>query len=62
MVSEWMEDGNINDFIQKYSKVNRTELVHISLNLCESLTHPFSSLMLPRVWHICIAVTSSMGI
>ena len=27
MVSEWMKDGNINDFIQKNPDVNRTELV-----------------------------------
>ena len=27
MVSEWMENGNINDFIQKNPDVNRTKLV-----------------------------------
>ena len=32
MVSEWMENGNINDFIEKNPKANRTELVSLILN------------------------------
>ena len=32
MVSEWMENGNINDFIQKNPKANRTKLVSLILN------------------------------
>ena len=32
MVSEWMENGDINDFIEKNPKVNRTELVSLILN------------------------------
>jgi hypothetical protein len=28
MVSEWMEHGNINEFVKKDKHVNRTELVH----------------------------------
>jgi serine/threonine protein kinase len=31
MVSEWMENGNINEFIQKDEHVNRTELVRCHL-------------------------------
>lgn len=54
MVSEWMEDGNINDFIQKNPNVNRTELVCTSPGLYGSLTDIFSLSMSRRVWHICI--------
>ena len=32
MVLEWMEDGNINDFIQENPNVNRNELVSLSLS------------------------------
>ena len=32
MVSEWMENGNINDFIESNPKVNRTELVSLISN------------------------------
>jgi serine/threonine protein kinase len=31
MVSEWMEHGNINEFVEKNPRVNRTELVRRSL-------------------------------
>ena len=30
LVSEWMENGNINDFIERYRHVNRVELVRYS--------------------------------
>ena len=30
MVSEWMENGNINDFIQNDPKANRTKLVSLT--------------------------------
>ena len=32
MVSEWMDNGNINDFIQKNPKANRPKLVSLILN------------------------------
>ena len=32
MVSEWMDNGNINDFIQKYPEANRTKLVSLILD------------------------------
>jgi serine/threonine protein kinase len=31
MVSEWMDHGNINEFVEKNQGVNRTELVRRSL-------------------------------
>ena len=27
MISEWMENGNVNEFIQKHRRVNRVQLV-----------------------------------
>jgi len=41
MVSAWMENGNINEFIGKDQHVNRTELVRVlHLTLAEAqLTH-----------------------
>ena len=30
MVSEWMENGNINEFVKKHANVNRLELVCFS--------------------------------
>jgi len=27
MISEWMDNGNINEFIQKHKEVNRAQLV-----------------------------------
>ena len=33
MVSEWMENGNINDFVEKDKYVNRTKLVRRPLTL-----------------------------
>ena len=32
MVSEWMDNGNITDFIERNPKANRTELVSLILN------------------------------
>ena len=49
MVSEWMENGQISDFIQENSDANRTELVRALLYLRVYLTDTFSSLMLRRV-------------
>jgi len=31
MVSEWMENGNINEFVKVYSNANRPQLVRPSL-------------------------------
>ena len=39
MVSEWMENGNINEFLRYHEDVNRLELV--SLRSCRWL-HPFT--------------------
>ena len=35
LVSEWMEYGNINDFVETDQKLNRTELVRYHLTLLE---------------------------
>ena len=42
MVSEWMENGNINEFIRKDQHANGTELVCRSIDLRRSLTDVFS--------------------
>jgi hypothetical protein len=58
MVSEWMDNGNIIEFIEKYKYVNRTELVR---HPADSHAHKtlliilFSWLMLRMVWRICMA-------
>ena len=62
MVSEWMEDGNINDFIQIHPNANRIKLVRTSVELYGSLTDAFSLSTSRMVWHICIAFTLFMGI
>ena len=56
MVSEWMEYGNINEFIEKDKRVNRAELVcRFSILTPQSLTDVlFSWLALRTVWHICM--------
>ena len=46
MVSEWMEDGDINDFIQKNPNANRTELVCPSLGFRGPWADALSLLML----------------
>lgn len=33
MVSEWMENGNINDFVKAHPDVNRLELVRFSFGV-----------------------------
>jgi len=38
MVSSWMENGNINEFVEKDRHANRIELVRIALNPDRSLT------------------------
>jgi len=35
MISEWMDHGNINEFVKKYEGVNRVQLVSYSLVFCE---------------------------
>ena len=62
MISEWMEDGNINEFIQKNPNVNFTKLVCTPFELCRFLTDAFSSLTLRRVSYIYTAFTWSIGI
>ena len=56
MVSEWMEYGNINEFIEKDKRVNRTEPVcRSSILTPQSLTDVlFSWLALRTVWRICM--------
>jgi len=47
MVSAWMENGNINEFVEKDQHVNRIELVRAMLNPNGTLTKlPSSWLML----------------
>jgi serine/threonine protein kinase len=36
MVSEWMEDGNVNEFVEKNKHVNRIELVRRPLILTKA--------------------------
>jgi len=43
MVSAWMENGNINEFVGKDRHVNRIELVRDVLDLNENLTDSPSS-------------------
>ena len=61
MVSEWMEHGNIIEFVGEDQNVNRIELVRRSSMLTP--TRPidvlFSWLMLRTVWRICMASTWS---
>ena len=49
MVSEWMENGNINEFTQENPNVNRTKLVRMLLDLHMPLTDMFSSSTSRRV-------------
>ena len=62
MVSEWMEDGNINEFIRNNPDVNRTELVCTLFEFCGSSTDVVSWLILRKVWNICMTLTSSTEI
>jgi len=43
MVSAWMENGNINEFVGKDQHVNRIELVRVALDPSWSLTDSRSS-------------------
>ena len=55
MVSEWMEHGNIIEFVGKDKHVNRAELVRRP-SLHKNLTDGLSSwLMLRTAWRICMA-------
>ena len=47
MVSAWMENGNINEFVKRDRHVNRVELVCVALDTGRTLTDsPSSWLML----------------
>jgi len=46
LVSEWMENGNINDFIKRDRHVNRTELVCCHWSRSSLTDEPFSWLAL----------------
>jgi hypothetical protein len=63
MVSEWMEHGNIVEFVRADEHVNRTELVcHPSIPTPQSLIDMlFSWLTLRMVWRICMASTWFTG-
>ena len=37
MVSDWMANGNINDFVKAHLDANRLELVRISLEILQYL-------------------------
>ena len=39
MVSDWMADGNINDFVKAHPDANRLELVSVSFKISPSLLH-----------------------
>jgi hypothetical protein len=39
MVSDWMADGNINDFVKAHPDANRLELVSVSFEISPSLLH-----------------------
>jgi len=43
MVSAWMENGNINEFVGKDQYVNRIELVRVALNSDRSIADSVSS-------------------
>ena len=43
MVSAWMENGNINEFVEKDRHVNRVELVRAILDPNRSLTDSLAS-------------------
>jgi len=49
MVSEWMENENINKFVEKDRYVNRTELVRVPLDLNRVFTDSLSSWSTSRV-------------
>jgi len=49
MVSAWMENGNINEFVEKDRHVNRIELVCVALNPDGSLTDSLSSWLTLRM-------------
>ena len=43
MVSEWMDNGNINEFVEKDQHVNRTVLVRVALGYNVNQTDSLSS-------------------
>jgi len=49
MVSAWMENGNMNEFVEKDRHVNRIELVRAILNPDRSLTDSLSSWLTLRM-------------
>jgi len=62
MVSAWMENGNINEFVGKDQHVNRIELVRDVFDSNEDLADSlFSWLMLQMAWSICTTSALSMG-
>jgi hypothetical protein len=49
MVSDWMANGNINEFVEENPDADRPGLVGISFEISlEPINHRFSSEMLPR--------------
>lgn len=63
MVSEWMDHGNINEFIQVNVEVNRAQLVSYPVFSRNVWVTGFESwLMLHTDWSICTGTVSSMEI
>jgi len=63
MVSEWMDHGNVNEYIQKHGEVNRAQLVsgQVTVILSDRYDCRFSSWWMPRsVWIICMTSKLSM--
>lgn len=66
MISEWMDNGNINEFIQKNKEVNRAQLVSIWIDTVlftntETDLFDFRSWWRPRsAWSICMDFGSCM--
>jgi serine/threonine protein kinase len=58
MVSEWMDHGNINEFVENYTGVNRAQLVSDYAISRESDVTDSASCSMPRMgWNTCIAFT-----
>ena len=56
MVSEWIVNGDIDEFIRRDRHVNRIELVSVIFSTNRSLTDPlFSWSTSQKAWSICIA-------
>ena len=48
MVSEWMVNGNVNEYVQKHRNVNPFELVGLTLLFVSLLADAYSTSIAPR--------------